>query len=170
MHTWRCPVTPSDLVAHLPRVAIGRRLAVGLAALALVTVVVPAAAAPAKGPLGNFKHIVVIYEENHSFDNLYGLWGDVNGQHVVGLGDADDAHTTQVDQGGDPYHCLLQTDISLQTSVQTYPVMSATNVLPAGAVGEQTESCTQDVTLGDGTTKHISSAFENEPYNIDEAI
>ena len=39
-------------------------------------------------PLGNFKHLVVIYEENHSFDNLYGLWGDVNGQHVIGLGDA----------------------------------------------------------------------------------
>ena len=28
------------------------------------------AAAPKTGPLGNFKHVVVIYEENHSFDNL----------------------------------------------------------------------------------------------------
>ncbi len=41
------------------------------------------AAAPRQGPLGNFKHIVVIYEENHSFDNLYGNWGTVGGQHVV---------------------------------------------------------------------------------------
>ena len=54
-------------------------------------------------PLGNFKHVVVIYEENHSFDNLYGLWGDVNGQHVIGLADADAAHTTQVAQTGNAY-------------------------------------------------------------------
>ncbi len=31
---------------------------------------------------GRFKHLVVIYEENHSFDNLYGSWGRVNGRHV----------------------------------------------------------------------------------------
>ena len=31
---------------------------------------------------------MVIYEENHSFDNLYGTWGDVSGQHVEGLADA----------------------------------------------------------------------------------
>ena len=36
------------------------------------------------------KHIVVIYEENHSFDNLYGGWEGVNG-----LADADAAHTTR---------------------------------------------------------------------------
>jgi acid phosphatase len=143
---------------------------VALAALALVAVVVPASAAPSKGPLGNFKNIVVIYEENHSFDNLYGLWGDVNGQHVVGLSDADAAHTTQVDWTGRPYDCLLQTDIGLQTSVQTYPIMSATNVKPAGAVGEQTQSCTQDLSLENGTPVHISSAFGNEPYKIDTYI
>ena len=33
---------------------------------------------------GGFKHLVVIYEENHSFDNLYGGWGSVNGQRVNG--------------------------------------------------------------------------------------
>ena len=34
----------------------------------------PAAGAtqPAKLGLGNINHIVVIYQENHSFDNLYG--------------------------------------------------------------------------------------------------
>src|SRR5689334_19032711 len=37
---------------------------------------------------GGYKHLVVIYEENHSFDNLYGTWGDVRGQHVEGLADA----------------------------------------------------------------------------------
>ena len=33
-------------------------------------------------------HIVVIYQENHSFDNLYGRW-----EGVRGLRDADRAHT-----------------------------------------------------------------------------
>ena len=38
----------------------------------------PAASAPPpKGPPIN--HIVVIYEENHSFDNLFGGWERVNG-------------------------------------------------------------------------------------------
>ena len=33
------------------------------------------------GPLpGGYKNLVVIYEENHSFDNLYGSWGRVGGQ------------------------------------------------------------------------------------------
>ena len=39
----------------------------------------------AEGLPGGFKHLVVIYEENHSFDNLYGSWGEVDGQHVDGL-------------------------------------------------------------------------------------
>src|SRR4051812_50011214 len=29
---------------------------------------------------GGFKHLVVIYLENHSFDNLYGGWGAGQGQ------------------------------------------------------------------------------------------
>ena len=45
--------------------------------------------------LSKINHIVVIYEENHSFDNLYGGWEGVNGRS-----DADAAHTLQVGQGG----------------------------------------------------------------------
>ena len=30
--------------------------------------------------LGKINHIVVVYEENHSFDNLYGGWEGVNGR------------------------------------------------------------------------------------------
>src|SRR2546428_9615744 len=55
-------------------------------------------------------HIVVIYEENHSFDNLYGLWEGVNG-----LANADPARTTQVAQDGTPYACLKQNDVNLTT-------------------------------------------------------
>ena len=32
-----------------------------------------------RSKLDKVKHIVVIYEENHSFDNLYGGWEGVNG-------------------------------------------------------------------------------------------
>ncbi len=62
---------------------------------------------------GGYKHLVVIYEENHSFDNLYGAWGDVHGQHVDGLSDATSEHSTQVAQDGTPYTCLLQNDVNL---------------------------------------------------------
>jgi acid phosphatase len=60
------------------------------------------------GGLGRIGHIVVIYEENHSFDNLYGMW-----EGVDGLNGADAAHTTQIAQGGAPYACLLQNDVNL---------------------------------------------------------
>ena len=52
---------------------------------------------------------MVIYEENHSFDNLYGGWEGVNG-----IANADAAHTTQVSQSGAPYTCLPQNDVNLQ--------------------------------------------------------
>src|SRR6266567_297814 len=58
--------------------------------------------------LSKINHIVVIYEENHSFDNLYGGWEGVNGR-----ANADAAHTIQVGQGGVPYTCLLQNDVNL---------------------------------------------------------
>src|SRR5689334_6440843 len=58
--------------------------------------------------LGKINHFVVIYEENHSFDNLYGGWEGVNG-----LAQADAAHRTQVDQNGVAYSCLLQNDVNL---------------------------------------------------------
>jgi acid phosphatase len=60
------------------------------------------------GALRKVDHFVVIYEENHSFDNLYGGWERVNG-----LRDADAAHTRQVNQAGAPYDCLLQNDVNL---------------------------------------------------------
>ena len=59
---------------------------------------------PGPGP----GHIVVIYEENHSFDNLYGGWEGVNG-----LAQADTAHTQQVGQSGAPLTCLPQNDVNL---------------------------------------------------------
>ena len=62
---------------------------------------------------GGYKHLVVIYEENHSFDNLYGGWGRVNGQRVNGLARPPAAAKTQVAQDGTAYGCLLQNDVNL---------------------------------------------------------
>lgn len=67
----------------------------------------------ADGLPGGYKHLVVIYEENHSFDNLYGTWGDVRGQHVEGLADATSAKRTQVGQDGVAFTCLQQVDPNL---------------------------------------------------------
>jgi acid phosphatase len=87
------------------------------------------------------KRIVVIYEENHSFDNLYGGWEGVNG-----LANADPAHSTQVNQAGTPFTCLLQDDVNL-----------ATPPLPA--------SC-HDTT----TATPFDSTFPNAPFQIDKYI
>src|SRR3954449_8391114 len=91
-----------------------------IAALALF--VVPTAqgdtgaqAAHRKPTIGGYKHLVVIFEENHSFDNLYGRWGRVGQQKVKGLKQAK-AGTTQVDQAGQPIGCLLQNDANLITT------------------------------------------------------
>lgn len=47
------------------------------------------------------KHVVVIYLENHSFDNLYGQFAGANG-----LSDATAANIIQVDATGTPYNFL----------------------------------------------------------------
>src|SRR5438094_1538335 len=91
--------------------------------------------------LGRINHIVVIYEENHSFDNLYGGWEAVNGR-----ASADAGHTTQIGQAGVPYHCLLQDDVNL-----TSPPLPA--------------DCTDSTT---GTT--FVSHFPNAPFTIDDFI
>ena len=82
--------------------------AAAVAATAVVLVLVGAAAFAGSArpsakatPLDKVDHIVVVYEENHSFDNLYGGWEGVNGR-----ANADAAHTTQVNQQGAPYGCL----------------------------------------------------------------
>ena len=95
----------------------------------------------ARQALSKIKHVVVIYEENHSFDNLYGGWEGVNGR-----ASAPAARTTQVNQAGTPYTCLLQVDVNLASPPQ-----------PA--------DCT-DTTTGSAFTSH----FRNAPFTIDAFI
>jgi phospholipase C len=92
-----------------------RAPALAFALLALCAAPAPASDGHHGGPdrgrpsaLDRIRHIVVVYEENHSFDNLYGGW-----EGVTGLAATDAAHTTQVDQAGAPYKCLLQVDVNL---------------------------------------------------------
>src|SRR4051794_4312427 len=94
-----------------------------IALLGAAVLAPPAAAHGRGGGLKHIKHFVVIYEENHSFDNLYGGWERVNG-----LRDADRAHTRQGNQAGAPYQCLLPNDATLPP-----PPLSArcTNPSPA---------------------------------------
>jgi phospholipase C len=83
---------------------------------------------PAKlGALKHIGHIVVIYEENHSFDNLYGTWEGVNG-----LSKADAAHTQQVNQAGNVYACLKQNDANLQSPPLAPTCTDATPGTPGG--------------------------------------
>ncbi|MEP6816473.1 MAG: alkaline phosphatase family protein [Marmoricola sp.] len=71
------------------------------------------APAASTGLPGGYKHLVVIYEENHSFDNLYGRWGNVGGWHVDGVRRASTAQKTQLGQDGTAFACLPQNDVNL---------------------------------------------------------
>src|SRR6266550_1567200 len=99
---------------------MSRRFAALLAAAVGVLLIVAGSGTAAGNSDGNklrtIDHIVVIYEENHSFDNLYGGW-----ERVDGRANADAAHTTQLDEAGSPYGCLLQNDVNL-----TSPPLSVT--------------------------------------------
>src|SRR5579884_3924495 len=89
-----------------------RRLVGGLGGLAALaarpTVAAPRPRPPADVPLD---HIIVLYLENHTFDNLYGLFPGANGLAQPG------ARITQVDQAGRPYATLPRARISLRYDV-----------------------------------------------------
>lgn len=94
------------------------------------------------GALGKINHLVIVYEENHSFDNLYGGWEGVNGRSHATSG-----HTVQITQGGVPYTCLLQNEVNL----------TAPSPLSA--------TCT-DTT----TATPFASHFNNQPFSIESYI
>ncbi len=107
-------------VRHRARSALA-----GCAALAAVAAVVlaPSAASAAEpdaqSSLTGIKNIVVIYEENHSFDNLFGGWEGVNGLDKAALDKAAADRTTQVGTDGKALACLPQNDVNLPASPLT---------------------------------------------------
>src|SRR4029079_18595635 len=106
----------------------GRRLVTLLATAGLVCVALPSAA-QAHPPghdrgLQKVDHIVVIYEENHSFDNLLAAGPRFDGRARAA------ARTPRATQAGPdaartPWNCLLQLDVNL-TSPPLSPVCSGT--------------------------------------------
>ncbi|NUR85016.1 MAG: alkaline phosphatase family protein [Nonomuraea sp.] len=76
----------------------------------LLSAAAPAVASHVPRVAGRFGHLVVIYQENHSFDNLFGSWGRVGRDRVEGL---TGRNARQVGQDGLPYRCLLQNDVNL---------------------------------------------------------
>jgi acid phosphatase len=105
---------------------------------------------------GGFKHLVVIYEENHSFDNLYGHWGDVRHQQVDGVAQATPDTTTQVDEQGIPFSCLLQDDVNL-----TSPKPLTTTCADEHDVNK---------TSSTAESTDFVSHFANAPFMIDDFI
>jgi acid phosphatase len=120
-----------------------RMALVALAALAIVAVAAGGAgAARGDDQLQKINHIVVIYEENHSFDNLYGGWEGVNGPQ-----NATASQVTQVDQNGVPYSCLFQLDVNLTSP----PLSSVCNSTTPNGIA-------------------YASHFLNQPFTIDDFI
>ncbi|HEY4025612.1 MAG TPA: alkaline phosphatase family protein [Candidatus Dormibacteraeota bacterium] len=81
-----------------------RAIFLALAAAVLMPVIVPVPAAAASGAdvLSRVQHIVVVYQENWSFDSLYGKFPGANGLANAG------ATAKQVDSNGQPYDALPQ--------------------------------------------------------------
>jgi acid phosphatase len=83
--------------------------AVGIAALLASSLV--AGAEPVGHGGHRIDHIVVIYEENHSFDNLFGGWEQVDGLRGA-------RPQKQVAPDGGTLACLPQTDVNLASPPQ----------------------------------------------------
>jgi phospholipase C len=140
---------------------------------------------------GGFKHLVVIYEENHSFDNLYGTWGKVHGQQVDGLRSASPSNTVQVAQDGSAYDCLLQSDVNLETPPLANLCQDPEHGVPASRftnkpfridnwIGPDDKTCPppgvsaeegvpegSDGALPGGCTRDLVHRFYQEQYQID---
>src|SRR5438445_5089435 len=124
----------------------GRVVLIVAAAIAIAAISASGAAGAkhddgAAKKLDKIQHIVVIYEENHSFDNLYGGWEGVNGR-----ANADAARTNQIGQNALLYNCLLQNHVNLTSPPQ-----------PA--------DCT-DTSTGTAFSSHFPSA----PFSIEAYI
>src|SRR6476659_1948760 len=88
------------------RATLSGRLLSGVGALivevALFSAVTPTSAYAREYELSRIGHIIVIYQENWSFDSLYGLFPGANGLANAG------AAANQVDKNGIPYETLPQ--------------------------------------------------------------
>ena len=73
-----------------------------VAAVAVLLISLSFKPKPEAAPIDKVGHVVVIYMENHSFDNLYGQF-----EGADGLAQAKAANITQLDAQGQPFQTLL---------------------------------------------------------------
>src|SRR3569623_1757745 len=77
------------------------------------------------------RHLVVIYQENHSFDNLYGGWDAIEGQTPNGRANATAGNITQVRQDNTTaYGCLYPLDVNLPSPPLSTTCSDHTGTLP----------------------------------------
>ncbi len=135
-------------------------------ALALLAMLAAPGAALAKQhdrgakKLSQVDRIVVIYEENHSFDNLYGGWEKVDGR-----GAAPAARTTQVKQDGTAYACLPQNDLNIAPACPPNEPFAIEDYIPREA-----KTCPDGVKdptgQPGGCTRDLVHRFYQEQYQL----
>ena len=99
------------------------------------------------------KHIVVLYMQNNSFDKLFGLWDQVNGDPVDNIATAPASTMKQANQDGAPVGCLLINDVNLASG----------NL--AGA-----PSCDDTSGQGKGRYPAYQSAYPNAPFLLNDTL
>jgi phospholipase C len=93
------PVQPSYYFSIWNLSCLGAALALASALTACGTARLESAS---NSRLEHIQNVVVIYAENHSFDNIYGLFPGANG-----LANATQEQKLQLDHDGQPLHALL---------------------------------------------------------------
>jgi acid phosphatase len=119
-----------------------RALIWGLAlALCSASFILPASAA---GPLDKINHLIVIFQENWSFDGLYGKFPGANGLSMAG------STVLQVDKTGKPYETLPLRDRRFPADLPVAPFDLAQFIPP------------------DQKTADLIHRFYQEQYQIDD--
>jgi acid phosphatase len=156
-----------DTVNHsrLRRQLIGTAAALGLASAAALAPTQAIAHSRPEG-LRAINHIVVIYDENHSFDNLYGGWEGVNG-----LSQAKPANVLQVGQDGSVLPSLPQNDVNLPATTPNAP-FDITTYIPDDAKTCPTPNQFAPTGIKDpnglpgGCTRDIVHRYYQEQYQL----
>jgi phospholipase C len=139
-----------------------RALLIVLAAAVLLPVVMPVPAAAASGAdvLSRVQHIVVIYQENWSFDSLYGKFPGANG--LANAGDT----VKQVDKNGQPYATLPQ---PIDTTVAKGPDPRFPANLPV-APFDTAKYVTDDQKTGDLVHRYYQEQLQIDGGKMDKFV
>ncbi|MBE3559673.1 MAG: sulfatase-like hydrolase/transferase [Ktedonobacteraceae bacterium] len=92
---------------------------------------------PAANPFGKINHFIILYQENWSFDSLYGLFPGADG-----ISNADPTSLQQVDRDGKPYKTLPQPlnngkpDSRFPADLPVKPFDAAKYVPPGATTGD----------------------------------